>query len=590
MHRQLLPSIFFAFALAGCASTGSKLYLAGHTSERSGRYDEAVTFYTRALDGDRDNLHYRQALARARLRSSESHALEATRRIHAGDLHGAKEELEVAITMNPHDGALVDRLAELRSTLEQQGEKARLRTIDALKQQLRERPFGGLAISPEAVQPAGFVFRDASLRDVFLSLGKMAGVNVIFDSDFRDQTLSIELEDATFEEVFQSLSRITQNFYRAEGQKVVIVIPDTQAKRNEYAQQVARTFYLSSADVKETIDLLRIVLGARRIAPHTSTNALTIVDTPERVQAAETIITTLDKNKGEVVVDVELLEVNRARMEEYGIQLTSANPGGGDGIDTAVFPGNTTLDNAPYTASNLFAANLPGAVLKLLRVDGDTRVLANPQLRALDGQPAEAEFGERVPVPVTTFQPIATGGVPQQPITSFQYQNIGVTIIVTPRVHHNDEISLALEVRLDNISGTGFGGLPTFGNRRVNTVLRLKDGETSLLAGLIRDDERTQLTGTPGLARVPVLGRIFGANQTEVRESDIILTLTPRIVRRADLSIEDLRPHLIEGVRGGSLVYEPPTPLPRRDPESERNPEDTTRRPRRRPQQEPQKN
>ena len=564
MHHRLLLTTCFTVALIGCVSNSSKLYQAGSTSERVGRYDEAVSYYTRAVEEDRNNLYYQQALARARLRSAEAHALEGTRRVNTGDLYGAKEEFEVAITMNPNDGTLKERLAELRLTISQEEEAAKLRTIAALKQQLRARPFGGLAISPEAIQPAGFVFRDASLRDILLSLGKMAGVNVIFDSDFRDQTLSVELEDATFEEAFQSLSRITQNFYRVEGQKVVIVIPDTQAKRSEYAQQVARTFYLSSADVKETIDLLRIVLGARRIAPHTSTNALTIVDTPERVQAAETIITTLDKNKGEVVVDIELLEVNRARLEEYGIQLTSANSG--DGINPTIVPGSTTLDNTPYTPSNIFAANLPGAVLKLLRVDGDTRVLANPQLRALDGQPAEAEFGERVPVPVTTFQPIATGGVPQQPITSYQYQNIGVTIVVTPRVHHNDEISIALEVRLDNISGTGFGDLPTFGNRRVNTVLRLQDGETSLLAGLIRDDERTSLTGTPGLARIPVLGRIFAANQIEVRESDIILTLTPRIVRRTDLSIEDLRPHLIEGVRGGSLVYEPPTPVPRQEP------------------------
>jgi general secretion pathway protein D len=213
-------------------------------------------------------------------------------------------------------------------------------------------------------------------------------------------------------------------------------------------------------------------------------------------------------------------------------------------------------------------------VLTLLRADSDTRVLANPHLRAVDGETAQAEFGERVPVPITTFTPIATGGVPQQPVTTFQYENIGVNILITPRLHHDNQVSIALEVRLSTISGTGFGGLPKFGNRSVNTVLRLGDGETSLLAGLINDVERTSLTGTPGLASVPLLGRMFSANTKQVEESDIVLTLTPRIIRNTDVTVEDLLPHVIEGVGAtGSVLYEPPQPAPRREPaEGERPP------------------
>jgi general secretion pathway protein D len=259
---------------------------------------------------------------------------------------------------------------------------------------------------------------------------------------------------------------------------------------------------------------------------------------------------------------------------EYGIQLRSA---GEQGIVTSIFPGNTTLDQPLYSRENLFVSGLPGAVLSLLRTDSDTRVLANPQLRAVDGESAQAEFGERVPVPITTFTPIATGGVPQQPVTTFQYENIGVNILVTPRVHHNNEISIALEVRLGTISGEGFGGLPTFGNRSVNTVLRLGDGETSLLAGLISDEERTSLNGTPGLANVPILGRLFSANQKEVKESDIVLMMTPRIIRRTDVTLQDLLPHAIDGVGGSNILYEPPQPLPRR--EGEEPPEGERRRP-----------
>ena len=169
-------------------------------------------------------------------------------------------------------------------------------------------------------------------------------------------------------------------------------------------------------------------------------------------------------------------------------------------------------------------------------------MLANPQLRTSEGISAQARFGERVPVPVTIFAPIATGGVAQQPITSFNYENIGVNIDITPRTHHDDEVSLALKIEVSNISGTGFGGLPTFGNRSINTVIRLQDGETNLLAGLIRDDERRVLAGVPGLSDLPIVGRLFAHNTRETQETDIVLTLTPRIIRVLELTEEDLRP------------------------------------------------
>ena len=548
-------------ALIGCA--GSSYLKDAETAEKLGRYDQAVALYTQALNEKPDDRHIQQDLGRAKLRASAAHALKAARRMQVGDLTGAEEEYAVALTLNPTDEQIAKQLRELEVTITERGDVAERRSLAALKKQVSDAPFGRLQIAPGAAAPAGFVFQDANLRDVLLSLGTLAGVNVVFDSDFRDETISIDLEDATFEEAFRSLCTTTQNFYRVEGGNMLTIVPDTQAKRREYEQQVTRTFYLSTADLKETIDLLRIVLGARRVAPHTANNSLTIVDTPERVKTAERIISSVDKGRAEVIVEVEVLEVDRRRMDEYGIQLRSAAEEGG--IRAGIFPMATTADQSPYSASNLTVVGLPGAVLSLLRADSDTRVLASPKLRAVDGETAQAEFGERVPVPITTFTPIATGGLPQQPVTTFQYENIGVNILVTPRVHHDNQVSIALEVRLSTISGTGFGGLPTFGNRSVNTVLRLGDGETSLLAGLINDVERISLAGTPGLASVPLLGRMFSANKKEVEESDIVLTLTPRIIRNTDVTLDDLLPYVIDGVgAGGNLLYE--APIPRRDP------------------------
>lgn len=566
--RLLLLALLISL---GCRT--SKDFQAGELAEKNGRYDEAVTYYSRAVSEDPDNTSYRENLRRAKLRAADAHALSAARYKNAGDLKAAHRELELALAMNPTDSNVAAEMDRLDLAIQDRDATAALTSIDSLKLQARETPLGRLTLAPGAEQPAGLLFREASLSDVFLSFGKMAGVNVVFDSDFVDRLISIELHDTSFEEALRSLCQLSQNFFHAQSENIVTIVPDTPAKRQEYDQQITKTFYLSTADVKETIDLLRIVLGARRVAPHTASNSLTIVDTPEKVAAAERIISTIDKNKAEVVVHLELLEVNRSRLEQYGIQLRSP---GSEGIVTGAFPDQeTTLAESPYSASNVTVTGLPGAVVQLLRMDGDTRILANPHLRSVDGQTATAQFGERIPIPITTFTPIAQGGVAQQPITTFEYQNIGVNIEVTPRTHHNREVSLQLRVQLDNISGTTPQGLPTFGNRYVETVLRLKDGETSLLAGLILNEERTSMSGLPGLASVPVIGRLFAANRDEVKETDIVLMITPRVVRQVDLTLDDLRSYAVEeGAGGGTVIYDAPVPLPRSPdpPEEEENP------------------
>ena len=219
-------------------------------------------------------------------------------------------------------------------------------------------------------------------------------------------------------------------------------------------------------------------------------------------------------------------------------------------------------DIGNLTRADVFVANLPGLFYRLLKQDSDTRTLANPHLRTTEGQTAEAHFGERVPVPVTTFAPIAAGGIQQQPITSFQYQDIGVNIDITPYTHHNGDVSLDLTIEVSNISGTGFGGLPTFGSRSIVTTIRLHDGETNILAGLIRDDERVVLEGIPGLSDLPIIGRLFASNRRETQETDIIVTLTPRIIRVLDLDESDLRAFRVERDTGTGFTLAAPLPAP----------------------------
>lgn len=552
-----------AATLAACA-TGGSLRMA-RNAELSQNYDVAVAEYTKLLRRNPDSREARQGVERAKLRASQDHFTKARHLAAAGKLEEALIEYQLASELNPANAEIERELQGTRSQLRTKvaiadSGKTRLESLIA---QSLEAPLPGLDLPADARLPDSVTFRDARARDIYAAIGKFTDLSVVFDPTFRDQLVSTDLRGQTLEQALNTLSQSTRNFWRVTGQRTLAIVPDTAAKRREYEEEIVRTFYLSNADLKETIDMLRIVVDARRLSSITSTNAITIKDTPERVKAAGKIIAAIDKARPEVIIDVELLEVNRTRLHEYGLQVASAGQPGLSGSADINNDGLSLRSLANLTSADVLLTSLPTLYYRLLKSDAATRILANPQLRTTEGIAAQARFGERVPVPVTTFAPIAAGGVQTQPITSFNYEPIGVNIDITPRMHHDDAVSLALKVELSSISGKGFGDLPTFGSRQINTVIRLKDGETNMLAGLIRDEERTALSGIPGLSDLPVIGRLFGYNRKETQETDIILTLTPRIVRVLNLTAADLQPFKV-GREGGAPLTDisPPLPLP----------------------------
>ncbi len=537
-----IPAVTIVLTLSACI-TSAALRDARRAEERQD-YDVAVVAYSRALQADPNNLDARTGLQRARLRASQDHFTNARRSSANGRLADAEAEYKLAAQLNPDNREIADELAQVQNQLRTQIPVRRdgKTDLEALVDRMRGQQLPGISVPADPL-PEGLVFRNAPNDVIIRALGAFAKVNVVFDPAFRPTNITFEGRNQTFAEALQSITASTQNFYRVPAQRTVTIVPDTPAKRREYEEDVVRTFYLSNADVKETADLLRITIDARRIGVMQATNAITITDTAERVEAAGRLVSMIDKARPEVLIDVELLEVSRNRLAEYGLQFASPGnpPTGINGIADANRSGLTLDALKNLTGSQILMSNVPALYYRLLKEDGTGRVLANPQLRAQVGMSAQAQFGERVPVPVTTFSPIATGGVNQQPITSFNYENIGVNIDITPRTHMNNEVTLALAISVTSISGTGFGGLPTFGNRLVKTSIRLRDGETNMLAGLIRDDERKTQRGIPGLSDIPGVGRLFGHSRDERQQTDVILMLTPRIVRVLDLTEDDLR-------------------------------------------------
>ena len=552
---------------AGCATSGA--FRSGQRAESGQDYDRAVVEYTKAARERPNDANVRAALDRVRLRASQDHFARGRRLAAVERYEDAVVELQLASELNPTDAQAQKELKDARQALRSRLAVSRdgRTELQAVIERNRNLPPAGMDLPAGVKLPDSMTFGSAaSSRTIFSALARFADVNLVFDPGFRDGPLSIDLRNFTLDDALTALTNSTQTFYRVTAPRTITIIPDTLAKRREYEEAIVQVFHLSNADIKEVTDLLRIVIDIRSISPMTATNALAIKDTPERIAAAGRLIAAIDKARPEVVIDVELLEVDRTRLREYGLQIASPGSGGISGSADVNRAGFTLQNLRNLTQADVLMAGIPGVYYRLLKNDANTRTLANPQLRTSEGLAAQARFGERVPIPVTTFAPIATGGINQQPITSFVYENIGVNIDITPRTHHNDDVSLSLKISLSNISGEGFGGLPTFGNREINTTIRLRDGETNMLAGLIRDDERTVLSGLPGLSDLPLIGRLFANQRRQTQETDILLTLTPHIVRVLELTESDLRPFKLPRDSGTPAAAElPQFRIPGRD-------------------------
>ena len=543
---------------AGCATTARDR---ARTAELAENFDEAVIEYTRALEERPNDRTLQRGLERARLRAAQIHQAEGLRLAGIGNYEDALLEYQIAAELDPANSDIQNALRETAELVRTR--RAALRAgqtaTEALIERTRFLPPEGLEL-PDEVLPDSLVFRDASTRDILTALGLFSDTNVVFDPDFVDERTSVDLRSARLAAALAAVTRSTGNFYRVTAPRTVTVIPDTQAKRTEYEEEVVQTFYVSNADLEETVNMLRLVLDIRRVSAVTTTGSLSIRDTPERVAAAARLIAAVDKAPPEVVIDVELLEVDRQRLRTYGLQFATVTQEGApstsgvEGLLTADRSGGLSFDDlGGLGIADVVIADLPGLFYRLLKRDQHTHTLANPHLRTSAGEIAVAQFGDEVPVPVTTFTPFAAGGLQQQPLTSFQYRNVGVNIEITPYIHHDDEVSLELLIEVITVSGVGYNDIPTFGERSITTTIRLRNGETNILAGLIRDDEREVLEGVPGLSDLPLIGRLFSRNRLETQETDIIVTLTPRIVRGLDLEETDLRAFRFDGDAGASL-------------------------------------
>ena len=570
-----LTGLVLATLVSACASSGA-LRL-GDQAATAGDWDTAVAHFRTALQDNPSDARARIGLERAMQRAAADHVTRAQELEEEGELPAALGEYQLASEFDPTNGRLMAIAAALERKIRDLVEASQPPSaLDELQARAREATQTPL-LDPSSDELLSLQFGQAQLRDTLGAIGGMTGINVTFDQAFQDRVYSVRLDGVTVEEALDQILTATQNFYKVLNPRSLIVIPDNPMKRAQYEEQVIRTFFVSHADVTELVTMLVQIARTQTmtvqpaIVANPTNNTVTVRATVPTMGVIERLIAASDKPRAEIVVDVEILEVNRERAREFGLDLTSYSVGALFSPSSSPSEGGDQSFNANLLSQGVSAADfylaVPAAVLNFLETDSETRLVASPQLRGQEGSQLTLNLGDDVPVPSTAFTPIAAGGVGVNPLTSFEYRSVGVNLIMTPRVTYENEIILDLEVENStlgpsiNVAGQA---LPTFGSRRVITTLRLRDGESNLLAGLLREEDRRSLRGFPGILHLPIIKQLLSANDESIKQTDIIMLLTPRIVRTHELTQEDVDPIFI-GTQNRIGVTGPP-PLIARTP------------------------
>ena len=567
MHRWGIIVLFagISFAVAGCPK-GTSDFNQGRKAQDLHDYDAAFEYYQKALKTDPQNAEYKIKFDQARFDAAELHIQNGLKLRGRGDLENAASEFQKAASMDPSS---VVAEQELRKTIEMIED--RKRAANAASEPPPNNDEEDLASTPPQIKPLSRapinlkMTNDAKI--VFDTIGKLAGITVIYDPDFPARRISVELNNVTLEQALDIVSIESKAFLTPVSENIILVIPDQPQKHRDYEEQFMRTFYLSNTaqlqDLTEIVTGLRQLLDLKRIQQLNAQNAIVIRATADQLALAGKFIEDIDKAKPEVIVQVEVLEARTDRMRDLGIlpgqsasiavnpNSTTTNSNNGSNSSNNTTPGTATLNQLTHLNQNDLVLTLPSATANFLLTDSTTRVIQNPEVRSLEGQPAKLNIGDRVPVATGSFQAgvgvgstAGAGFVNPLVNTQFQYIDVGVNVEVTPRVHPNRDVSLKLQVEVSSVSNqVTIGGIqqPIISQRKIAHEIRLREGESSLLAGLVTKSDTKQLNGWPGLAHVPILRYLFSDENKSSEDDEILIILTPHIVRMPEWTKSNLK-------------------------------------------------
>jgi general secretion pathway protein D len=557
--------LLVSFSVAAHADQAGAAFKKGVQAESKNDYDEAFQAYSQAHSLKPKDARYFTAFTRMRFYAAVQHVSKAQALRDSGKLQEAVVEFQRAAEIDPTNFAAKTEAHRTEEIIKKQlhaGEETPKKEmpLDKMAQE---------AAGPVELQQLSNTLISLRLTEnatmVYKTIAHLAGINVLFDQDYKPPKITVELNDVTLREALNTVALQTKTFWTPVSSNTILIAADTTAKRKDMENSVMKTFYLRNvstpAELQEAAATLKSILDLNRIQLVPNQNALILRGTTDQMVLAQKLLTDLDKPKPEVVIEIAVLQVSRSRIRTLGVNPpTSANivmvpspigGGGGGGSN-----GSFTLNSLGSLNATNFQVSIPGASLSFLMSDSDTKLIQNPQIRALDNQKATLKIGDRVPVATGSFGGAAAGaGISSLVNTQFQYLDVGVNIDITPHVHSGDEVTLKMSLEVSSVSGTqNIGGIsqPIIGQRRIEHETRLRDGEVNLVGGILEDTESTSLSGYPWLTKIPILKYLFGQEDKQRQENEIVFAITPHIVRAQEVTDDNLR--LVDLGRGTSVT------------------------------------
>ena len=566
MRRLILSALFVLLLLClrppvfARGDSAKALYAKGTDAEARQNYEQAFDYFKQAYSLKPKDLRYRTAYERTRFLSASSHVHRGQVLRDAGKLDEALVEFQKGLEIDPSSFIAqqeVKRTQQMIWEVRNPQPQAVAPGTTALRKRL-EAAQGPVELAPISNLPITLKVTEKS-NVIYETVGKLAGINVLFDPDYTARQVHVELNNVTLEEALEIISFETKTFWRPVTSNTIFVAQDNPAKRKELEQNVIKTFYLSNlsqpTELQDVVNAMRTILEVSRIQQLPSQGAIVVRGTPDQVALAQKLVDDLDKAKPEVLIEVSVMQVSRDKAHTLGINpptsmsvalqpnvstVTPTTTATGTTPSSTTSSGSLSLNTLAYLNATDFQVTIPQATASALMTDSDTKVIQSPQIRALDGQKATLKIGDRVPVATGSFQP-GIGGVGINPLvnTQFQYLDVGVNIDITPRVHAGREVSLKMTMDVSDVdSYVSIGGIsqPVIGQRKIENEIRLKDGEVSLLGGMMEDTKTKSLTGIPGLASLPILRYFFSQETADHSSNEIVFVLIPHIIRGLDTS------------------------------------------------------
>jgi general secretion pathway protein D len=575
--------LVLAVTLPAAADHAKDLWSKGQDAEARQNYEAAYDFYKQAYDLKPKDLRYRASYERTKFLAGASHVHRGQLLRDGGKLQEALDEFQKAIDIDPSSFIAQQEYRRTKDLINQTTNptQAPAPPPSALRRRVQQSG-GPIELAPISNVPITLKLTEDA-KVIYETVGKLAGINVLFDPDYTSRRVRIELNGVTLEEALEIIALESKTFWRPVTPNTIFVAQDNPAKRKELEQSVIKTFYLANlsqpTELQDIVNAMRTLLEVSRIQQLPSQQAIVVRGTPDQVALAQKLVDDLDKAKPEVIVEVAVMQVSKDRARTYGISPpTSATIALQNNLNTSntttgtTTNGNSTTINQTTGTPNQvnlnrignlnatdFTITIPPATATALMNDSGVKILQNPQIRALDGQKATLKIGDRVPVATGSFQP-GIGGVGINPLvnTQFQYLDVGVNIDMTPRVHQGREVTLKISMDISAVtSHQSIGGIdqPVIGQRKIENEIRLKEGEVSLMGGILEDQQTKSLTGIPGLANIPILKYLFSQTSTDHSENEIVFALIPHIVRGPE--VNDLNQKMIEVGTANAIQLRP---------------------------------